>query len=411
MASQASFDDEWRHVRLDFVGAIVTGGTPPTRDRSNYGFHRMFVGPGDLGRAKYVTRTAKMLSERGFARSRRVPAGSTLFVCIGSTIGKVGLAAAELATNQQINAIVPNRQVDPEYLYYAATTLSALVRDRAGEQAVPLVNKSDFSAFEIPLPRMEEQRRIAATLQGAERLVTALEALIAKKHAIRAGIIQELLTGRRRLPGFTEAWRRVEVRELLEFRNGLNKESSFFGSGTPIVNFMDVMNGPVIAAGDVTGRVTLTRDEIKRFSAKKGDLFFTRTSETVDEVGTAAALVEHVSDAVFSGFVLRGRPRVRDLDSQFLAHLFKTEVIRQQVTSTASYTTRALTNGRALGRVVVDIPTLKEQRAISQVLGEVDAEIGALRARLTKAEAVKRGMKQELLTGRKRLPMEGEAAV
>src|SRR4051794_37822190 len=99
---------DWAPIRIDAVGTVVTGSTPPTRDRSNYGSDYLFVSPADLGRSKYVRTTSKMLSKLGFARSRGVPAGSTLFVCIGSTIGKVGLAAKQLATNQQINAIVPD---------------------------------------------------------------------------------------------------------------------------------------------------------------------------------------------------------------------------------------------------------------------------------------------------------------
>ncbi|WP_167343934.1 restriction endonuclease subunit S [Streptomyces violaceorubidus] len=299
------------------------------------------------------------------------------------------------------------RLLDVRFLAFALE--AARLNDVKNKNDLPLITQSILNDVKIAWPdSLEEQRRIAGAVRDIDNLIASLELMINKKCEIKQGLMQQLLTGRTRLPGFTDPWRRVEVRELLEFRNGLNKESSFFGSGTPIVNFMDVMNGPVISAGDVTGRVTLTRDEIKRFSARKGDLFFTRTSETVDEVGTAAALVEHVSDAVFSGFVLRGRPRVRDLDAQFLAYLFQVDAIRRQVESTASYTTRALTNGRALGRVVVDIPILKEQRAISRVLTEVDAEIEALHARVTKSKAVKRGMTQELLTGRKRLPVKGE---
>src|SRR5262249_13005302 len=159
----------------------------------------------------------------------------------GSTIGKVGLAAKDLATNQQINSIIPNDRVDSEYLYYAATTLSDVVREQAGEQAVPILNKSRFSEFEILLPQLPEQRTIASCLADADDLISSLERSIIKREAIKQGMMQELLTGRIRLPGFNEPWKPELVADLLEFKNGLNKAGQYFGHGTPIVNFMDVM--------------------------------------------------------------------------------------------------------------------------------------------------------------------------
>ena len=194
-----NFAGEWGRAQLSNVGTIVTGSTPPTSDRSNYGRDHMFVSPADLGRSKYVTTTDKMLSKIGFARTRRIPAGSTLFVCIGSTIGKVGLTAEDLATNQQINSIIPNDSVDPEYLYYAANTLSSVVREQAGEQAVPLVNKSQFSAFEILVPPFPEQRAIAEVLSDADTEIAQLRAKLDKATTVKTGMMQELLNGHTRL--------------------------------------------------------------------------------------------------------------------------------------------------------------------------------------------------------------------
>ncbi len=165
---------------------------------------------------------------------------------------------------------------------------------------------------------------------------------------------------------------------------------------------MDVMNGPIINAEDVDGRVTLVADEIRRFSARRGDLFFTRTSETVGEVGTAATLVDDICDATFSGFILRGRPKTTELDSRFMAHLFQLDVVRQQIMSSATYTTRALTNGRSLSSILVRLPDAEEQCAIADLVADVDGEIAVLRRRHEKACALKQGMMQELLTGRTR---------
>lgn len=262
---------------------------------------------------------------------------------------------------------------------------------------------TDLADFTIQLPSTSEQERIVDVLTDSHQLIAVLERLRFKKKVITRGMMQQILTGRTRLPGFTRPWVEIEIGELLEFKNGLNKGKEFFGRGTPIVNFMDVMRGPIIHRSDVGGRVALSHDEVRRFSARANDLFFTRTSESVEEVGTTAVLVDVVTDACFSGFILRGRPRSTEIDSRFLARAFQLAAVRRQVTSSATYTTRALTNGRSLSRVMVNLPSLEEQRAIADLIDDADSEVEALGSRLNKARRMKRGMAQELLTGRTRL--------
>ncbi len=102
---------DWVAKPLGAIECIATGNTPPTRDVANYSDEFLFVSPVDLGDVKYISHTEKMLSRKGFAISRYFPKNSILF-CIGSTIGKCGIASKELTLNQQINAIFPSRRLN-----------------------------------------------------------------------------------------------------------------------------------------------------------------------------------------------------------------------------------------------------------------------------------------------------------
>ena len=133
--------------------------------------------------------------------------------------------------------------VDPEFLFYATSTLSAIVREQAGEQAVPLVNKSQFSEFEIPMPPLVEQKEIATALADADDLIATLERLIAKKQAIKQGMMQQLLTGRTRLPGFTGEWTDSRLGDVLTVRHGRNQRIVEIPSGTV----------PILATGGQIG--------------------------------------------------------------------------------------------------------------------------------------------------------------
>lgn len=201
-----------------------------------------------------------------------------------------------------------------------------------------------------------------------------------------------------------ESWTICEIGDLIAFKNGLNKAKSFFGIGTRIVNYMDVFERPGLISDDLLGRVTLTRDEISNYRVKMGDVFFTRTSETVEDIGIAAVMLDDPVDTVFSGFILRARPRGDRLNDAYKQYCFASRSVRSQVVSSATYTTRALTNGSSLSAVQIALPSLLEQRAIAAVLMDVDALMGSLEALIAKKRAIKRATMQQLLTGRTRLP-------
>lgn len=112
-----------------------------------------------------------------------------------------------------------------------------------------------------------------------------------------------------RFGGFTDEWEEHKVGDFYDFKNGLNKGKEFFGKGTPIVNFTDVFHKRGITIQMLRGRVTLSSSEISNYEVKQDDIFFTRTSETIEEIGYASVMPDSPKDTVFSGFVLRGRAR------------------------------------------------------------------------------------------------------
>ncbi|NUO81191.1 restriction endonuclease subunit S [candidate division KSB1 bacterium] len=288
------------------------------------------------------------------------------------------------------------------YLYFSNNFYDRIMSMTA-KSSVDSVRMEMIADMIIPLPPLPEQHAIAAALSDVDALLTALDALIAKKRLIKQGAMQELLTGKKRLPGFSGEWDSPKIGDLFIFKNGLNKAKEFFGYGTPIVNYMDVYGKRGIYSNDLRGRVSLSGDEVRAFEVRKGDVFFTRTSETAAEVGISSVMLDQPRDTVFSGFILRARPKDNSLDDQFKKFCFSTDGVRKQITSQSTETTRALTSGRNLSIVAIARPPLEEQKAIAELLNDMDAEIAALEQRREKTRRLKQGMMQELLTGRTRL--------
>ncbi|MBW3783740.1 hypothetical protein GL270_21305 [Aeromonas veronii] len=201
-----------------------------------------------------------------------------------------------------------------------------------------------------------------------------------------------------------EDWDILSLGEIFTFKNGINKSKDFFGFGSPIVNYMDVYSSSCIDGECINGLVSVSELEKKNYSAVKNDVFFTRTSETVNEVGLSSVLFGHVRDTVFSGFLLRARQRKNFFVGDYMKFCFREKSIRSQIQGTASYTTRALTNGTLLSKVLIPVPAKQEQFIIAKVLSDIDALIAALEQLIAKKQSIKTATMQQLLTGRARLP-------
>lgn len=195
----SGFTGEWNKKELGEIANIVTGNTPPTSDSSNYGNKYLFVSPADLGINKYILKTNKKLSEKGFSISKKFPKESILFTCIGSTIGKLGIASTEVTSNQQINAIFPNSNYSTDFIYYMLSYLASEIKLLASEQAVPIINKSTFGKIQISFPDILEQKAIAQVLSDIDEEIEKLNQELNKYKKIKHGMMQELLTGKRRL--------------------------------------------------------------------------------------------------------------------------------------------------------------------------------------------------------------------
>lgn len=288
-----------------------------------------------------------------------------------------------------------------EFLYYALARRQKEFTSMQSGLAQPHVYPRDIEKVMLFYPTdTKEQSCIATVLTAADEAITASRALVDKYAAVKQGLMQDLLSGRVRLSGFTSDWESLKIGNLLEFKNGLNKGKEFFGEGIPIVNYMDVYSKPGIHAAELEGRVRLSKDEIKRFEVRKGDVFFTRTSETVNEVGYASVLLDDVEDGVFSGFVLRGRPKNDKLDILYCQYCFSTPEIRRAIIVGATYTTRALTSGTYLSTIPILLPKPDEQHAIAEAIMAADERLTAERERLKKLEHIKRGLMDDLLTNR-----------
>lgn len=183
---------EWEETTIGNMGEVITGSTPSTSRRDFYGGDFMFVSPSDISDLRFVEKTKTTLTEAGFAECRPIKENGVLFVCIGSTIGKVAQCTRPCASNQQINALVVNSAFIADFAYYLLDKESTRIAKLAGKHAVPIINKSLFAAVKVTAPAVSEQRQIADCLSSLD---AQLAAQVQKLNALRThkrGLLQQL---------------------------------------------------------------------------------------------------------------------------------------------------------------------------------------------------------------------------
>ncbi|MDH2488080.1 restriction endonuclease subunit S [Acinetobacter baumannii] len=191
-ADDGSEFGEWEEKKLIDISNVITGNTPATAEKKFYDGSFLFVSPIDIQENRYVHQTKTTLTELGFEQCRIIPANSILFVCIGSTIGKVAQNKVVCATNQQINAIIPNNEYFSDYIYFQLLCHAPQIKLRAGTQAVPIINKTEFGKTILKVPCLAEQTKIANFLSSIDRKIEVVAQQIEQAKQWKKGLLQQM---------------------------------------------------------------------------------------------------------------------------------------------------------------------------------------------------------------------------
>ncbi|WP_440945308.1 restriction endonuclease subunit S [Methanosarcina sp. T3] len=259
------------------------------------------------------------------------------------------------------------------------------------------IGQQDLSRVLVVLPTKAEQEAIAEALSDADALIESLEQLIAKKRQIKQGAMQELLTGKRRLPGFSGEWETKRLGDIAEIRDGTHQTPKYVECGIP---FFSVEN---VTSGDFTNTKFISENEhrflTKSFKIEKGDILMTRIGSIGD-----CKFIDWNVDASF--YVSLALLKIRkSYSAEFICHYSKTTAFKKEIelNSLQSAIPKKINLG-PISDVLIKLPkSFDEQIAIATILSDMDSEITALEEKLAKARQIKQGMMQELLTGRIRL--------
>ena len=187
------FSGEWKKCIIQDYGEVITGNTPPTNNAEYYNNGSyLWASPADLGTGKKINDTKTKLSESGFKKTRIIPKGSILVTCIGSTIGKIGMAVETMSSNQQINSIIVNEKNNNDFVYYAISRAFPRYLSEVGVQAVPILSKSNFEKLPNYTTSIEEQDKTGYFLNLLDERIATQNKIIEDLKKLKCAIIEKL---------------------------------------------------------------------------------------------------------------------------------------------------------------------------------------------------------------------------
>lgn len=402
---------EWMECSWDEVLEGFKTGITPSRKYGEYfkGNIQWFTS-GEL-KKHYICHSIERISDRAVADTNIVvyPAGTFVMAIIGleaeGTRGSCALLGASGAINQSCVAVTGTEKLSSEYLYYFYSQYGTKL-DLEFCQGTKQQNLSSDIVKRLPIcfpPNVTEQNEIVQILSDVDELIVNLGKLIEKKKAIKQGTMQDLLTGKKRLPGFNGEWKEYEVGTLGDFYQGLSgKTKESFGVGnSKYIPFMNVLYNTVIDTSYLDS-VDIKQGE-KQNAVRVGDLFFNTSSETPEEVGMCAVLLEQLDNTYLNSFCFGFRLKEETHSGLFISYLFNSNVGRKIMYLLAQGATRYNLSKTNFAKSKILLPEKAEQEAIAELLSDMDAEITQLCKKLDKYKNIKQGMMQKLLTGEIRL--------
>jgi type I restriction enzyme S subunit len=391
----------WKLVSLGDVASVTAGGTPSRKSPEFWGGPIPWVTTRQID-YEVINEPEEFITKEGLRRSaaRMFKKGSILLALIGqgATRGKVAVLGIDAAINQNCLAVCVNDSVESSFVYHNLANRYEEIRGLSNSGGQSSLNAGLVKGIRILLPPAPEQIAIALVGDTWDRGIRQLSDLIAAKLRFKQGLMQQLLTGKRRFPEFRVEWDHVRVGNIASERSERNN-----GGGSIPVLSCTKYDGLVDSLA-YFGKRVFSEDTSNYKVVRKGDFAYATNHIEEGSIGLLTHTEAGLVSPMYTVFRTDGR-----IVPEFLFRLLKTETYRQVFESftSASVNRRGSLRWKQFATIPLKLPSVDEQNRIDDVLAVFDREIDLLRRELDALKTQKKGLMQKLLTGHVRVPASG----
>lgn len=401
--------EDWVIVSLGEIASVKTGPFGSALHAEDYvQSGTPIITVEHLGESCISRQNLPLISDEDKRRlsAYELQTGDIVFSRVGSVDRNAYVTEAEngwFFSGRLLRIRVSDTRCIPKYLsfYFKDTRIKSKVREIAVGQTMPSLNTKLLLGFSVCLPQLLNQQRIAEALSDMDGLIASLEKLIAKKKAIKQGAMQDLLTGMRRLPGFSGEWKKLFLSEIGHFVKGTGISRAEANSGKlPAVRYGELYTKHDNYVKEYHSHVSFDVAQ-SAVPVTYGAILFAASGETKEDIGKCAAIIDdHIVYA--GGDILIFMPD-KPMHPVFFGTLLNTPEVCKQKAQWGQGDAIVHIHSDSLSRIRVAMPDYEEQVAIADILLSSDREIDLLEAKAAKARQIKHGMMQQLLTGKIRL--------
>lgn len=392
------FIGNWKQYKISEVGNIVTGSTPKTSISENYGGDFLFVSPADIQGNRYVDKTITTLTKKGFDQGRKIREKASLFVSIGSTIGKVAQTHQELTTNQQINAVEPYNNFDDDFIFTSLENVAANIKAIASNQAVPIVNKTTFGNVEIRVPsELVEQQKIGSLFAELDTLIQSAEKELEGYRELKQGMLQKMfpkkgeLVPEIRFPEYSGEWGQCKVGEITKF----HKQGFYTTEEYDENKKYYLLRGTDLARNKLilkdTPKVNATDKDFNAFKVEVGDFLIVR-SGTVGTYG----IVDVDIPAIFGSYLIDFRFDLNQVTNEFFACFYQSDLFKSQLNKIIQASANTNINAENIKSTTISLPSIDEQKKIGEYFQNLDNLIASQEQELEGYKELKKGLLQQM---------------
>ena len=386
------FDGEWEKKKLGEIARITTGNTPSTSVPEFYNGSNLFVSPADLNDGRYVHKTKTTLTELGFNEGRKISKGSVLFVCIGSTIGKVGQTTEECLTNQQINSLEALKDFDNNFIYGLLEKNGKKIKLLAGVQAVPQINKTDFSNFKYLFPTLPEQQKIASFLSAVDEKIQQLSRKKELLEQYKKGVMQQLFSGTLRFKdekgkAFPK-WEEKRLGDVCErIGDGIHSTPSYDESGNYyFVNGNNLSNGKIV--------INETTKKVTESEYLKHNRELSSRSILISINGTIGNIAVYDNEKIVLGKSACYININASVDLKYIYLIIQSSSIINYFYSELTGSTIKNLSLKTIRETPINLPCLEEQQKIATYLSNIDIKIESVKKQIAQSQSFKKGLLQ-----------------
>ncbi|MBX9255650.1 restriction endonuclease subunit S [Desmonostoc muscorum CCALA 125] len=394
---------DWDFKQIGEIAVVSSGGTPSRTNPSYWNGNIPWITTTQIDFNTIIS-SNEFITELGLKNSAaKLYTKNTLLMAMygqGKTRGKVAILGIEATINQACAAIIINKDICNNYVFFYLAHNYEEIRKLSNTGNQENLNGNIIKSIFVSIPPLPEQKAIAQSLSDIDALITECDRIIAKKRNTKQGTMQQLLTGKKRLPGFSGEWEFKKLGEMAEVKGGKRLPKGKFLSKTqtpyPYIKVSDMFYGGV-SLENIEYVPEEVFPSIKNYRIYKDDLFIS--------VAGTLGIVGKIPDSLDGANLTENADRLTSLkcNKEFLFYVLISPSIQNNidvVKTTGAQPKLALIR---IKDFQIFLPSPSEQKAIAQILSDMDAEIEAIEQKRDKYKAIKQGMMQELLTGKTRL--------